>query len=325
MGRSDDRWNGPPILVIAGPTGTGKTALALAVAGELDGEIVGCDALQVYRKFDIATAKPTPAERSRIPYHLVDCVDPAVDYTLADYIRDADRVIAGIDRRGRLPIVAGGTGMYLRGLLKGILPAPARSPELRRRLKGMTGRFGPSRMHRWLAGLDPASAERLPPADVQRIIRALEIALTGDRSWSSALAREGTWSGTDERYPALKIGLNLPRDALVERIQSRVDLFFDSGLVDEVRNLLAGGVSESANAFKAIGYREVLAALGDRLPMEQVRDEVKKNTRKYSRRQKTWFRKEPGIRWLDIGRGIEAVAEEVIRLWRDQDGLLRQG
>ncbi len=311
--------------MIAGPTGTGKTALALAVAGELDGEIVGCDALQVYRRFDIATAKPSPEERSLIPYHMVDCVDPAVDYTLADYVRDADRVIAGIRRRGRLPIVAGGTGMYLRGLLKGILPAPARSPELRRRLQGMTRRFGPARMHRWLAGLDPASAERLPPADMQRIIRALEIALTGDRSWGSSLAREGTWTGKDERYPSIKIGLHMERDVLVPKVQSRVDEFFDNGLVDEVRELLADGVPETANAFKAIGYREVLEVLADRLPMDQVRDEVKKNTRRYSKRQQTWFRKEPGMHWLDVGQGIEPTAAEVIRRWRDQDGLLWRG
>ncbi len=311
--------------MIAGPTGTGKTALAIAVAAELDAEIVGCDALQVYRLFDIATAKPTPEQRGRVPYHLVDCVDPVVDYTLADYIRDADRIISEIRSRRRVPIVAGGTGMYLRGLLKGILPAPARSPELRGRLQAMVHRFGSPRMHRWLAGLDPDSAERLPPADVQRIIRALEIALTGSRSWSSALSREGTWSRAEERYPALKIGLGMERETLVRRIENRVDAFFDQGLVDEVRSLLAAGVPESANAFKAIGYREVLATIRDRSPIDLVRAEVKKNTRRFSKRQRTWFRKEPGMHWLDMDRGLEAVVGEVIRLWRNQDGLLPPG
>jgi len=294
----------------------------MAVAARLNAEIVGCDALQVYRRFDIATAKPTREEQARTPYHLVDFVDPVVDYTLADYIRDADRAIAGIRSLGRLPIVTGGTGMYLRGLLKGILPAPARSPELRSRLKAMVDRFGPTRMHRWLAGLDPDSAERLPPADVQRIIRAIEIALTGDRSWSSAINREGTWAGEQERYPALKIGLQMEREMLVRRIENRVDAFFEEGLVDEVRSLLAAGVPESANAFKAIGYREVLAAVRGRLPVDRVRDDVKKNTRRYSKRQRTWFRKEPGMHWLDMDRGVDEAAAAVIRLWQDQGGLL---
>jgi tRNA dimethylallyltransferase len=294
----------------------------MAVAARLNAEIVGCDALQVYRRFDIATAKPTREELASTPYHLVDFVDPLVDYTLADYIRDADRAIAGIRIQGRLPIVTGGTGMYLRGLLKGILSAPARSPELRGRLKAMVDRFGPTRMHRWLTGLDPDSAKRLPPADVQRMIRAIEIALTGNRSWSSAINREGTWTAEQERYPALKIGLRMERGTLVRRIESRVDGFFEEGLVDEVRSLLAAGVPESANAFKAIGYREVLAAVRGRLPMDRVRDEVKKNTRRYSKRQRTWFRKEPGMHWLDMDRGVDEAAAAVIRLWQDQGGLL---
>ena len=308
--------------MIAGPTGTGKTALALAVANALNGEIVGCDALQVYRRFDVATAKPTREEAGDTPYHLVDCVDPHVDYTLADYIRDADQAVAGIRARRRLPIVAGGSGMYLRGLLKGILPAPARAPRLRLRLQSMIARFGPSRMHRWLAGLDPESAERLPAADVQRVVRAIEIALTGERSWSSALAREGTWDRTAQRYRTLKIGLQMDREALVRGIEARVDGFFDRGLVEEVRALLASGVPETANAFKAIGYREVLAVLRGRLPMEQVRDAVKMNTRRYAKRQRTWFRKEPDMHWLDMDRGVETVTAEVIRLACDHDGLL---
>jgi tRNA dimethylallyltransferase len=294
----------------------------VAVSQAIDGEIVGCDALQVYRRFDIATAKPTAEERAAAPYHLVDWVDPDVDYTLADYVQDADRAIAGIRSRGRVPVVAGGTGMYLRGLLKGVVPAPARSPELRRRLAAMTARFGPARMHRWLSGLDPASAARLPAADVQRILRALEIALTGTRSWSSALDREGTWGAAGERYPSLKIGLHMEREALVRRIERRVDRFFDAGLVPEVRDLLDGGVRQDANAFKAIGYREVLAALVRGGSLDSAREEVKKNTRRYSKRQRTWFRKEPGMHWLDCSLGVETMSAEVLRLWRDQDGLL---
>lgn len=284
----------------------------------LGGEIVGCDALQVYRGFDAATAKPSREDRARVPHHLVDVADPRRDYSLADYVRDAEEAVAGIAARGRVPIVAGGTGMYLRGLLRGIVGAPPRDERLRRRLRAMAERFGAERLHRWLAGLDPGSAARLPRRDTQRIVRALEIALAHAGTWSERLEREGTWALAGERYPATKVGLDLPRATLGARLDARVEAFFEAGLVDEVRGLLDSGVPPAANAFKAIGYREVLAAVvsGADPGAEHVRSSVRTATRRYAKRQRTWLRKEHGLVWIDASAGEEATALEVAALWR---------
>jgi tRNA dimethylallyltransferase len=308
-----------PILVIAGPTGTGKTALAIDVAARLDGELVGCDALQVYRRFDIGTAKPTPLERRSAPHHLVDCVDPDIDYTLADYVRDADRAIQEISARGKLPIVVGGTGMYLRGLLKGVVPAPPRNPALRDRLGRMADRFGAARLHRWLGWIDPGTAERLPVADRQRIIRGLEIALTSEASWSAALDQDGTWDSKEERYPAMKFLLTMERQALVERIEQRVDRFFEAGLVGEVRDLLDSGVSPRANAFKAIGYREVLETIQEGVPVAESIAKIKIHTRQFSKRQRTWFRKEPDMIELNAAEPREKNVEAIIHAWEGRN------
>jgi len=309
-----------PILVIAGPTGTGKTALAIAVAERLGGELVGCDALQVYRRFDIGTAKPTAEERRSAPHHLVDCVDPETDYTLADYVRDADRAIREISARGNLPIVVGGTGMYLRGLLKGVVPAPPRDAALRDRLGRMADRHGAARMHRWLRSLDPGTAARLPVADRQRVIRGLEIALTSEASWSVALDLAGTWDREGERYQAVKFLLTMERQLLVERIEQRVDRFFQAGLVKEVRDLLESGVSPRANAFKAIGYREVLETIREGRPAEECVEKVKIHTRQFSKRQRTWFRKEPGMIALDAAEPREKNLDAIVHAWDGRKG-----
>jgi tRNA dimethylallyltransferase len=193
---------------------------------------------------------------------------------------------------------------------------PARDEALRERLRRMAARHGPARLHRFLSSLDPASAARLAPADGQRVVRALELALLGGATWSERLAREGTWSAARERYRSLKIGLDLERGALVDRLAARVDAFFEAGLVEEVRSLLAAGVPESANAFKAIGYREVIAALGAGEDPDTVREAVKISTRRYAKRQRTWFRAEPGIVWLDAAEGPARLAARVVDLWR---------
>jgi tRNA dimethylallyltransferase len=304
------------ILCLCGPTGTGKSRLAATIAERIGGEVVGCDALQVYRGLDAGTAKPTGAERARVPHWLLDVADPRRDYSLADYVRDADEAIASIVSRGRVPVIAGGTGMYLRGLLKGIVPAPPRNEELRRRLQGLHARFGAPRLHRWLASLDPASAVRIRPADTQRVVRAIELALASDATWSARLASSGTWSAEGERYRALKFGLDLPRAELAERLAARVDAFLEGGLAGEVERLLASGVPETANAFKAIGYREVLEARAAGRDPKSARDAIVVATRRYAKRQRTWFRKEPGIVWLDAGAGLDRLADTVIAAWR---------
>ena len=305
---------------MVGPTGTGKSALAVGLAERLAGEIISCDALQVYRELEVATAKPSMAERRSVPHHLIDHVDPRRDYSLADFIREADRAIGTVVNRGNVPIVAGGTGLYLRGLLRGIVAAPARNPELRERLRAMAVRRGIERMHRWLSRLDPAGAERVGPRDSQRIIRALELALSGNGTWGEILERQGTWDRTRERYRALKIGLECDPERLNRRLDERVEQFFAAGLVDEVRRLLDRGVPPQANAFRAIGYREVLAALERGQPPERTAGEVQRNTRRYAKRQRTWFRGEPGVIWIDADRPAREVVDEAAALWQRFDG-----
>jgi tRNA dimethylallyltransferase len=307
----------PSILVIAGPTGTGKSGLAVAVARRLGGEIVGCDALQVYRGLDAATAKPTASERAAVPHWLIDVADPRRDYSVADYVRDASAAIVAILDRGLVPIVAGGSGMYLRGLLKGIVAAPPRDERLRARLRGMIARFGAPRLHRLLATQDPVTAARIPKEDTQRIVRALELALPAGENWSETLDRAGTWALPGERFPALKFFLDLERTALASRLASRVDGFLAAGLALEVERLLDEGVPEGANAFKGIGYREVLAARASVSDPEALREAIVVATRRYAKRQRTWFRKEPGLVPLDAARGIDALADEVTSAWHE--------
>lgn len=299
-----------------GPTGTGKSETALRLAARLGGEIVGCDALQVYVGLDAATAKPTAEARRAVPHHLVDVADPRRDFSLADYVRLASRAVEEIEGRGRIPIVVGGTGLYLRGLLRGIVVAPGRDETLRSRLRRMAARFGPERLHRWLARLDPDTASRLNPRDTQRILRGLEIALTGGGvTWGELLRRQGSWQAGEERYPSLKFGLDLDRARLGQILQRRVEGFFAAGLVEEVERLLAAGVPETANAFKGIGYREVLAAIREGRDPRGVLDEVVRSTRRYAKRQRTWFRKEPGVLWLDASAGPEALAAQIAAVW----------
>lgn len=279
---------------------------------------MSCDAVQVYRGLDAASAKPTLAERRRVAHHLIDVAEPGVDFTLADYVRLATRAVREVAARGRVPAVVGGTGMYLRGLLRGIIPAPARDEALRARLGGMVSRHGTPRMHRWLNRLDADSAARIPPGDARRIVRALEIALSGEASWSQRIRREGTWSGATERFATLKVGLDMDREALKQRLRRRVDAFFNAGLVDEVRALRSRGVSHDANAFKAIGYREVLGALTEGRDPDSVREEVYRRTRDYSKRQRTWFRKERDVVWLDASAGPDGLAREIEGMWHSR-------
>lgn len=278
--------------------------------------MVGCDALQVYRGLDAATAKPSAKDRERVPHWLLDIADPRRDYSLAEYVRDADAAIAAILARGSVPVVVGGAGMYLRGLLKGIVAAPARDEALRARLNAQIARFGARRVHRLLATLDPATAQRVPPEDGQRIVRALELALVSGETWSATLARSGTWSGGQERYRALKFGLDLDREALASRLAARVGTFFDADLPGEVERLLALGVPESANAFKGIGYREILRARSEGRDPAAMREAIVVATRQYAKRQRTWFRKEPGVVWLDASLGIDTLVATVVGAWK---------
>lgn len=298
-----------------GPTAAGKTSLALDLAEALGGELVGCDALQVYRRFDIATAKPSAAERARVPYHLIDELEPAEDFTLARFIERAEGLLEEIRSRDAQPILVGGTGMYLRGLLRGIVPAPEIDPALRRRLAAMQERRGARAMHRWLERVDPDSASRIGPGDRQRVGRALEWWLASGTRWSERLDRQGTWESANERYRCLKLGLEATTEWLTPRIERRVEGFFAAGLEDEVRGLLAAGVSPECNAFQAIGYREVVHALRHGESMDGVIERVKVHTRRYAKRQRTWFRREPGIVWLDAASTPDALLSAALEAW----------
>ena len=304
------------LLVLVGPTGSGKSDLALMLAERLDCEIIGCDALQVYQGFDAATAKPSIEDRQRVPHHLIDCIDPASDFSLADYVRLADDAVAQIAQRGNLPFVVGGTGMYLRGLLRGVIPTPPRNTELRDRLRAIVRRGGARRLRAWLKRMDPESARRIPAGDLQRTIRAIELGYSPGQSWSERLRGGGTWDAERERYPALKVGLAIDPERAAERLDARVDAFFESGLVDEVQGLLAEGLSPTANAFKAIGYREVLSALQHGEDAQSVRDEVKRKTRRYAKRQRTWFRRESDLHWLDGHAEPQWLVARIVELWQ---------
>ena len=246
---------------------------------------------------------------------MIDIADPAIDYSVADYVRDADAAIAAIRAQGRVPIVAGGTGMYLRGLLKGIVPAAPRDAGVRARWRDLIERFGALRAHRLLARLDPPTAMRIPPRDTQRLVRALELAWPPGETWSARLARSGTWERKEERYPAMKFGLDMDRHALAERLAARVDAFYGADLPGEVRRLLDAGLPPSANAFKGIGYREVLRALEEGRNPAEAKDAIVAATRRYAKRQRTWYRKEPGILWLDAGAGVVALGARIAADW----------
>jgi len=285
------------------------------LAETLGGELIGCDALQVYRRFNVATAKPTAADRGRVPHHLVDVLDPEDDFTLARFVGRAERVLESVHGRGAQPILVGGTGMYLRGLLRGIVPAPEIDPALRRRLGEMHERRGPRAMQRWLARVDPNSAARIQPGDRQRVGRALEWWIASRTRWSERLESRGTWTEQAERYRCLKLGLDADPEWLKPRLDQRVERFFAAGLVDEVRSLLDSGVSPECNAFQAIGYREVAHALRAGDSMEDLIDRVKIHTRRYAKRQRTWFRGEPGVVWLDASASPSALLADGLAAW----------
>ena len=297
------------IVFILGATCTGKSNVAAAAARELGGEIISADSMQVYRGFDIGTAKLSPAEMGGIPHHLIDCCDPGETFSAGDFQKRAEQLIEEIAGRGRLPIVAGGTGLYIRALLLGLAPVGPADRDLRDRLRRRAEERGSAGMHRLLQRLDPATAQRLQPGDTQRILRALEYRIGSGRRLSSAIARN-RFGG--ERFEALKFGLKIPRAELRRRIDRRVEAMFAAGWVEEVRGLLEAGAPAEAQAFRAIGYREILNHLRKEVSLEETKEEIKRATKQYAKRQETWFRREPGILWVDAI-PFETAGTEVIK------------
>jgi tRNA dimethylallyltransferase len=287
-----------PVFVVAvlGPTATGKSALALAIAERCNGEIINCDSTAVIRGFDIGTDKVPLAERRGVPHHLIDIVDPTADYTAAQYARDAAAVIRDIHARGRLPIVAGGTGFYFRALTRGLFPGPGRDAACRARLDAIAARRGVERLHRMLARVDPASAARIQPRDQKRLVRALEVYFLTGRPLTDHFAE------TTSLIPdatVLAIGVTLPAALIAERVARRVDEQFGRGLLDEIRRMLSSGVPEDARPFGGLVYRQALEHLRGVRDEAATRALIVQENRRYAKRQLTWFRKEPNLTWFE--------------------------
>ena len=285
----------PPVLCVVGPTAAGKSALALELAGPLVGEIVNADALQVYRGFDIGTAKPGAEDRRRVPHHLLDILEPHQQFSAGEFARRARRAIDEIQSRRRLPMLVGGSGLYLRALVEGISPIPAVDPELRRRLRQRLEAEGLEALRAELSRLDPETAARLAPADGQRLLRALEVALGTGRPLSAWLAERPVGGGGID---AVWIGLTVARALLYDRIAVRVGRMLAAGWVDEVRRLLESGLEPSLPAFQAIGYRELAAYIAGDSTLAEATERIVRATRRYAKRQMTWFRRQPGIAWF---------------------------
>ena len=280
----------------SGSTATGKSALALALAERFDGEIINCDSTAVYRGFDIGTDKVSVADRRGIPHHLIDVVDPTEEYTAARYARDAASAIRDIHARGRLPILAGGTGFYYRALTRGLFPGPGRDAALRQRLEDIASNRGVPFLHRMLRRVDPPSAGRIQPKDLKRIVRALEVFFLTGRPLTSHFAE--TASPIPD-IDVMGIAVRLPAAAISERVERRVAEQFDRGLLDEIRALRARGIPETARPFGGLVYRQALEYLHGVRDEPATRALIAQENRQYARRQLIWFRKEPNLTWLD--------------------------
>ena len=295
-----------PIICIAGPTASGKTALAVALARELDGEVVSCDSMQVYKRMDIGTAKPSPEERQGIPHHMIDVAEPWEDYSVSRYCADAAPIVENIVSRGKTAIIAGGTGLYMDSLIRGNDFAPFPSTGVRERLEREADREGMETLLARLRAVDPEAADRLHLSDRKRIIRAMEVYLeTGE----TITAHNRRTQALPPRFSPVWLGLDFEsRAELYSRIDRRADAMLNAGLLEEIRALLCSGIPEKCTAMQAIGYKEFTGALDGRCTVEAAADQVRQSSRRYAKRQLTWFRRNGRIHWLRRGPG-EGSAE----------------
>ncbi|BDG60002.1 tRNA (adenosine(37)-N6)-dimethylallyltransferase MiaA [Caldinitratiruptor microaerophilus] len=299
-----------PLLAIVGPTAVGKTAVAIEVALRLRGEVISADSMQVYRGLDIGTAKPTPEERRGVPHHLIDICDPGENFSVFQFRLLADALIEDIQARGRLPILVGGTGFYVRAVLREYgFPELDPDPAIRRRLEEVARAHGPLALHERLRAVDPAAAERIHPHNVKRVIRALEVYEQTGQPISSL--HRATWA---PRYDALVVGLTLERSELYRRIEARTDAQLAAGWLEEVVRLVNAGVPATTGPLTGLGYRHLVGYLRGLVTWEEAVASIKRDTRRYAKRQFTWLRREEGVTWLDMAAGVEAVAAEIVRL-----------
>jgi len=299
-----------PLIVVAGPTASGKSALAIALAEQLDGEIVSCDSVAVYKLMDIGSAKPSAEDRARVPHHCLDLYWPNEACTAGDYARAAREALAEIRERGRIPIVAGGTGLYLRALLEGLAPAPPRDEALRERLREREATRGPGYLHRLLSRLDARAAEAIHANDTPKLIRSIEVTLAARTPQSAQWA-----AGRDplSGYRVLKLGLAPAREKLYERIDARCEQMFTRGLIEETA-MLRDRFGDDCRALGSLGYAQALAVLRGEMSREQALTATQQGHRNYAKRQGTWFRRESGMNWLQ-GFGDEAnVRDEALGL-----------
>jgi len=286
--------NKPKVIIICGPTGIGKTSVGIHLAEKLGGEIISADSMQIYRYMDVGTAKPTADEQNRISHHMIDIVDPDEDFDAVRFAEMARLKVMQLHQRGVTPLVVGGTGLYIKALLQGLFQSDPVDPEIRERLKKEAAEFGSSALYDRLKQVDPDTAGRLHPNDSYRITRALETIESTGRSISEHQQDHGF---TDEPFHALKIGLQMDRQTLYERIDQRVDLMIEAGLVDEVKKLLAMGYSADLKSMQSIGYRHMAEFLAERLPWDEGVRILKRDTRRFAKRQFTWFGADQDIIW----------------------------
>jgi tRNA dimethylallyltransferase len=298
-----------PLVAIVGPTASGKSELALFLAEQFSGEIVNYDSLQIFRYLDIGTAKPSLEERRRVPHHMIDIREPTEVFTAGDYQREARRVLDAVRSRNKLPVLVGGTGLYLRAVIEGLFDGPSRSAYWRNRLELLAERNGRSYLHAILKRLDPESASRIAERDKPKVIRALEVRLETGKPLSRHLGEEPRRPLTEFRV--FTIGLNPPREELYRRIDERVLRMFQAGFEGEVRRLLARGIPATAKAFEAIGYRHIIEAVDSCIPQAETIRIIQRDTRRYAKRQMTWFRRQPEVTWFDGPGDNEDIKKKV--------------
>jgi tRNA dimethylallyltransferase len=283
------------LVVLFGPTASGKTALSLSLADRFHGEIVNCDSVAMYREFNVGTAKPLASERARVPHHLIDCVAPTSHMTAGEYARQARQVLDEIKSRGHLPIVVGGTGLYLRALLEGLFPGPQRLEELRDRLRRRAQLRGSNYLHRILHRLDPAAADKIHAHDTPKLIRAIEVCLASHNRMTTLLQQQGR--DPLQGFRILRIGLDPDRAALYNRINHRAQKMFENGLIEETKRLMEK-YGESSGPLSSLGYKQAVQFLRSELTREQALEAAQQAHRNYAKRQMTWFRREPETHWL---------------------------